>query len=182
MYYNLNKFPTVLLTIAGVEEEKINFVLSQSGENMYFLVKYSFGLFVIMWQFFIHCHFGNAITEWVKWILKWLQLLIFFHQSASLRVAEGAYNSAWYKASPKYRKMVLQIMMRAQREQKFRALNFGDINMETYYWVSQLLSAKIFKIQYFWYFLDHRKRLQLLHGFGGRLRRSLNEKPISLNV
>ncbi|KAG5667248.1 hypothetical protein PVAND_015238 [Polypedilum vanderplanki] len=57
---------------------------------------------------------------------------------ASMRVAEGVYNSAWYKASPKYRKYALLVLMRAQKAQKITGWKFVDINLETYYWVKNL--------------------------------------------
>ncbi|KAG5668088.1 hypothetical protein PVAND_016043 [Polypedilum vanderplanki] len=93
--------------------------LAVTGEGHLFMVKYILPATAIAWQFFIQCHFGNAITD------------------ASLKVSEGVYNSAWYKASPKYRKLALLVMMRAQKAQKLTGWKFIDINMETYFWIIQ---------------------------------------------
>ncbi|KAG5666867.1 hypothetical protein PVAND_014875 [Polypedilum vanderplanki] len=93
--------------------------LAASGEGHYFMIKYIIAVIFIAWQFFVQCFFGNKMTD------------------ASLRVAEGAYNSSWYKATPKYRRIVLQIMMRAQKAQKITGWKFVDINLENFYWVIQ---------------------------------------------
>ncbi|KAG5669095.1 hypothetical protein PVAND_016992 [Polypedilum vanderplanki] len=84
----------------------------------------------------------------MSWILKRLKRILRFSINmffkvlklpafsiSSNGVADGVYNSAWYKASPKFRKMALMIMTRAQREQKIRAWKFADINLNTFYWV-----------------------------------------------
>ncbi|KAG5666869.1 hypothetical protein PVAND_014877 [Polypedilum vanderplanki] len=87
-----------------------------SGQSNYFLIKYTSSMIYIAWQLYFQCYFGDSMTD------------------ASLRVAEGAYNSSWYKASPKYRRIVLQVLMRAQKAQKITGWKFADINFETYYW------------------------------------------------
>ncbi|KAG5669259.1 hypothetical protein PVAND_017150 [Polypedilum vanderplanki] len=93
--------------------------LAASGEGQYFIVKFIIPAIAIPWHFFFQCHFGDALID------------------ASLRVADGVYKSAWYKASPKYRKLALLIMMRAQKAQKITGWKFIDINMETFYWIIQ---------------------------------------------
>ncbi|KAG5666653.1 hypothetical protein PVAND_014669 [Polypedilum vanderplanki] len=91
--------------------------LTISGISNYFLLKYSAALIGMFMQIFIGCYFGDRLTE------------------STLKVADGAYNSEWYKASPKYRKMILVIMMRAQKKKNISAWKFADINLNTFYWI-----------------------------------------------
>ncbi|KAG5666638.1 hypothetical protein PVAND_014654 [Polypedilum vanderplanki] len=91
--------------------------LAISGINNYFLVKFSVPLVGMFMQIFLHCFFGDRLIE------------------SSSKVANGVYNSGWYKANPKYRKMALIIMVRAQRKQKIQAWKFADINLKTYCWI-----------------------------------------------
>ncbi|KAG5669087.1 hypothetical protein PVAND_016985 [Polypedilum vanderplanki] len=87
------------------------------GISYYLLTKYFVCFIGVFIQVYVYCYFGDRLAE------------------SSNGVANGVYNSAWYKASPKYRKMAMMIMKRAQREQKIRAWKFADINLNTFYWI-----------------------------------------------
>ncbi|KAG5667250.1 hypothetical protein PVAND_015240 [Polypedilum vanderplanki] len=146
--------------------------LSVSGKGNYFLIKYLLSDTFVAWQLFIQCHYGVSLTDasmkvaegvynsaWYKASPKYRKyaLLILVRAQrlkrsqdgnlltstwrhtigASMKVAEGVYNSDWYKASPKYRKYALLVLVRAQKAQKITGWKFVDINLETYYWIIQ---------------------------------------------
>ncbi|KAG5669096.1 hypothetical protein PVAND_016993 [Polypedilum vanderplanki] len=117
---NLNNIFSPLLLInmvASICSLCIFAFLAASKVSNFFLIKYSAAFVGVFLQIYIHCYFGEQLTN------------------SSNGVADGVYNSAWYKASPKFRKMAMMIMKRAQREQKIRAWKFANVNLNFFYWI-----------------------------------------------
>jgi gustatory receptor len=58
-----------------------------------------------------------------------------FPSSASLSVAEGAYNCNWLNGNIKFQKMILTVMIRAQKPQELTGMGFVTLDLETFKWV-----------------------------------------------
>ncbi|KAG5674149.1 hypothetical protein PVAND_004133 [Polypedilum vanderplanki] len=99
--FTLILFSNVFASITGICI--YTFLAVSSGVSKYFWFRYSSSIFTMFLQIFTICFYGQRLSE------------------SSLNMIEGIYNGVWYKASPKYRKFVLTIMIRSQREMKIRA-------------------------------------------------------------
>ena len=51
---------------------------------------------------------------------------------ASLRIADSAYENSWYDGSQSYKKMILYIMMRAQKPFNLKAYKFHTLSLESF--------------------------------------------------
>jgi len=63
-------------------------------------------------------------------------------KSSSASIATSAYNSEWYAGSKKFRRLILQVMVRAQNPQTITAWKFFDMSLEVFQWV--IFGEKIF--------------------------------------
>ncbi|CAG9806532.1 unnamed protein product [Chironomus riparius] len=92
--------------------------LLASGINGYFVAKYFIFPLCLTMQIFSHCHFSQHLID------------------SSTSIATSAYNSDWFKGNVEFRRLILQVMTRAQNAQKITGWKFFDVSLETFQWVN----------------------------------------------
>ena len=59
-----------------------------------------------------------------------------YSYSSSSKIATSAYNTEWYNYSVKFQRMILLVMVRAQKSQTITAWKFFDVSLESFQWVN----------------------------------------------
>ncbi|XP_070506823.1 odorant receptor 85b-like [Chironomus tepperi] len=91
--------------------------LAVSGISDYFIAKYFMFPICCSLQIFTQCYFAQRLID------------------SSESVSEAAYSIEWYSCSVKFRRLVLQVMMRAQKAQTITAFKFFDMSLEIFKWL-----------------------------------------------
>lgn len=108
-----------------------------------YILRFGFFFPCSTFQAFIQCYFAERIKKFV-FVLKIICYQLFLKFSSTSKIAEAAYETNWYDASVKVRKMILMIITRSQEGEKIIALKIIKVDLETFKWVR----VKIFMIFY----------------------------------
>ncbi|KAG5670572.1 hypothetical protein PVAND_000825 [Polypedilum vanderplanki] len=87
--------------------------------KVFLSIKFITALITLLIQLFCTCYYGELL------------------QTASMRVADEAYNCNWYGRNLKFRRMILLTMLRAQRPQVLTGRKFMNIGLPIFYWALQ---------------------------------------------
>ncbi|KAL1373903.1 hypothetical protein pipiens_018384, partial [Culex pipiens pipiens] len=111
-------------SIITVEHKKIcknvmkpaifNTTLTAVAASGYTLIKFALFLASFLVELFLLCFYGQDVSE------------------SSSKVAQAAYNCSWYNESNKFRQLILQIIMKAQRPLVLMAWKFWPVNIMTF--------------------------------------------------
>uniref|UniRef100_A0A8D8AJS1 Odorant receptor n=1 Tax=Culex pipiens TaxID=7175 RepID=A0A8D8AJS1_CULPI len=80
----------------------------------YTLIKFALFLASFLVELFLLCFYGQDVSE------------------SSSKVAQAAYNCSWYNESKKFRQLILQIIMKAQRPLVLMAWKFWPVDIVTF--------------------------------------------------
>ncbi|XP_070504669.1 odorant receptor 4-like [Chironomus tepperi] len=91
--------------------------LAVTGISGYFIAKYFMFPIVLPLQAFFQCYFAQKLID------------------SSTMIATSAYKTDWYESSVKTQRLILLIMVRAQKPQTVTAFKFFDVSIETFQWI-----------------------------------------------
>ncbi|KAL7025511.1 hypothetical protein ACKWTF_013503 [Chironomus riparius] len=107
----INSFGSIVALCTGC-------FLAVSGIRPYFIAKFFMFPIFIPAIIFTQCYFSQLLID------------------SSTAISASAYNIEWYSKSVKFQKLLLVIIIKAQKPQTITALKFFDMSLEIFQWVT----------------------------------------------